>query len=232
MLTSTLIPVEPLYTERYVRWCERSAGETITCLVLNYALFHDDAAKRALRKAAGPVKILSVGKETVADGQGAVKTNRTLIDKILHLRSASLFFISYNVSYREFDIISMVASVLLLILRLAIFIHGVLLPDRVVTLAGKAYRRNWSPGTMFVILVVGSPVAIPAFLINSSFYYRLCLLGAGIFFLSLFVLSFIYEYIDSKENQDDRFRRTVIGIVAVFLILCVLGYVAFTTVPK
>jgi lysylphosphatidylglycerol synthetase-like protein (DUF2156 family) len=114
------------------------------------------------------------------------------------------------VSYREFDIISMVASVLLLILRLAIFIHGVLLPDRVVTLAGKAYRRNWSPGTMFVILVVGS----------------------GIFFLSLFVLSFIYEYIDSKENQDDRFRRTVIGIVAVFLILCVLGYVAFTTVPK
>jgi heme/copper-type cytochrome/quinol oxidase subunit 2 len=104
--------------------------------------------------------------------------------------------------------------------------------DREVPIAGKIHRRSRSPGTMFVILVVGSPVVIPAFLINSNFYYRLCLLGAGIFTLILFVLSFIYDYHDSKENKDGRFRRTVIGIVAVFLILCVLGYVAFTKSQK
>ena len=31
-----LILIEPPYTERYVRWCERSVGELITYLLLDY----------------------------------------------------------------------------------------------------------------------------------------------------------------------------------------------------
>lgn len=180
---------------------------------------------------------------------------------ILFCSIASFFFISYNVTHKEMDIISLITSTIFLIFGIAIFIHGVILPDREVRLgekasrilrililiailfaedkieyansymdlsADKVYRRSWNPGTMFVILVLGSFVFFLALLVNKNFYYRLCLLGAGILILVLFVLSFIYEYYDSKENQNGRFKRTVIGILAAFLVLCVLGYVAFT----
>ncbi len=148
---------------------------------------------------------------------------------ILLCSIASFFFLPDYDANDGIFIISLTASIILLIMGLAVFVHGVVLPDRE-TWLGK--RRSWSPGTMFVILVVGSFLFFPAILMNSFFYYGLCLLGAGIFILILFVLSFFYEYYDSKENQDDRFKKTVIGILAAFLIFCVLDYLAYTNAPK
>lgn len=140
---------------------------------------------------------------------------------------SQLFFISYNVTYKEMDIISMTASAIFLVFGIAIFIHGVILPDREMPLGekesrilrilmligilfakkrilyacsymnlspAKVYRRSWSLGTMFAILVVGSFVFFSALLVNTNFNYRLCLLGAGILIFILFILSFFYEY--------------------------------------
>ena len=48
-LQQVLVLYEPLYTERYVRWCERTAGELITCLLLDLStaqLLHSEVPKR------------------------------------------------------------------------------------------------------------------------------------------------------------------------------------------
>lgn len=186
--------------------------------------------------------------------------------------AVSFFFIVYN----RHSVISVVNSALMIVFTITLFIHGVILPVKGVKLDEKkvkaflilgmlfaedkeayaemyedfspdmVFKRTWSPWTMFSMLAVGLLTCIPSLYLNHNRYYLLCMLGFGFFFLVLFVLSFLYLYVQSQVNEEkeftksflfqypesrkkenNKYSKTVKGIILGFVALCVLGFFGY-----